>query len=104
MPATNTELNPAFRFQQLQKLGNVLTSRSNVYAMWITMGYFEVQAVPASVANPDGYRLVRELGSDTGDIKRHRAFYVIDLLIPVGSQRGQNINVRNSIILNRFIE
>ncbi len=97
--------NPYFRYQGITRLGNLVTTRSNVYAVWITVGYFEV--TPAGVTNstyPDGYKLGRELGIDTGEIERHRAFYIFDRTIPVGFQRGQDLNVEKAILVNRFIE
>ena len=45
-----------------------------------------------------------ELGSDTGDIVRHRAFYIFDRSIPVGFVRGQDINQEKALLLKRFIE
>ena len=102
----NTNRNPYFRYQGLERLGNLVTTRSNLYAVWITVGYFEVTPVtPANPAiYPDGYQLGRELGVDTGEIERHRAFYIIDRTIPVGFQRGQDLNADKAILLNRFIE
>ena len=100
----DTNRNPFFRYQSLSRLANLVTTRSNVYAVWITVGYFEAEWVGVGPAYPDGYRLGRELGSDTGDIKRHRAFYLIDRSIPAGFVRGQDLNVGNTILLNRFIE
>ena len=102
----NTDRNPYFRYQGLQRLGNLVTTRSNVYAVWITVGYFEVTPWPAGIdaAHPDGYQLGRELGIDTGEIERHRAFYIFDRTIPVGFQRGQDLNVEKAILLQRFIE
>jgi hypothetical protein len=103
----NTDRNPYFRYQALQRLSNLTTTRSNVYAVWITVGYFEVTPAPSgynTAIYPDGYRLGRELGLDTGEVERHRAFYIIDRSIPVGFQRGQDLNVEKAIILNRFIE
>ena len=41
--------NPSFRYQALQKLGSVVSNHSNVFAVWITVGYFEV--TPASNPN-----------------------------------------------------
>ena len=76
----------------------------NVFAVWITVGYFEVAAVPVSPVYPDGYQLGPELGSDTGEIERHRGFYIIDRSIPVGFQRGQDLNSEKAVILRRFIE
>lgn len=101
----NTNKNPYFRYEAFQRLGNLVTTRSNVYAVWVTVGYFEVQQVPADpVVYPDGYRIVREIGSDAGHVKRHRGFFLIDRTIPVGFQRGENLNTDKTIMVERYIE
>jgi hypothetical protein len=109
--AISPETNPYFAYYSAQRLANLVTSHSNVYAVWITVGYFEVLPWPningqpqPDAFHPDGYQLAAELGSDTGQIKRHRAFYLIDRSIPVGYQRGQSHNVQNTILLRRIIE
>lgn len=104
--AVNTRRNPYFHYQTLQRLGNLVTTRSNVYAVWITVGFFEVEPNPNGVDDnhPDGYRLGRELRSDSGEIRRHRAFYFIDRSVPVASQPGENHNVDRAILLRRFLE
>ena len=98
--------NPYFRYQALQKLGSVASNHSNVFAIWITVGYFEVTPVAGgpSATYPDGYQLGQELGADSGDIVRHRAFYIFDRSIPVGFVRGQDLNHANAILLKRYIE
>ena len=72
------------------------------------MGYFEVKYNTRGRghqrAAPRRLRAGHELGSDTGDIQRHRAFYIYDRSIPVGFQRGENHNVEDGIMLQRFIE
>lgn len=118
-PYKNTERNPYFRYLGLERAVNKLTTRSNVYAVWITVGYFEVtpwmganaSGVPNTTgptvvdfAHPDGYQLGQELGIDTGEIERHRAFYIIDRTIPVGFVRGVDHNAANCVLLKRFIE
>jgi hypothetical protein len=112
----NDQRNPFFRYQNLERLGNLVTTHSNVFAVWITVGYFQVQkynpATPVpgvTAANqqfifPDGYQIMGELGSDTGEVKRHRAFYIFDRSIPMGYQRGHDNNVSNGILLSRMIE
>ena len=91
----NTNRNPYFRYEGLQRLGNLVTTRSNVYAIWITVGYFQV----------DGSGLLQnELGTDTGEINRHRAFYIFDRSIPVGFTQGEDHNVEDAILVKRFIE
>jgi hypothetical protein len=42
------------------------------------------------------------IGSQTNE--RHRAFYIFDRTLPVGFQRGQDLNVINAILVNRYIE
>jgi len=103
----NTDRNPYFRYQGLQRLANLVTTRSNVYAVWITVGYFEVEPARQGydpLIYPDGYQLGRELGIDTGEIERHRAFFIFDRSIPVGFVRGQDLNVEKAILVDRFIE
>jgi hypothetical protein len=96
MAATETSRNAYFRGTAFQRLSNQATGRSNVYAIWLTVGYFEVDPLTG--------QLGRELGSDSGSVERHRAFYVIDRSIPVGFQPGFNHNVDRAIRLRRFIE
>lgn len=95
-----------FRYQPLHRLDNMLTTRSNVYKVWVTVGYFEVTAAPTGKPKiyPDGFQLGQELGSDTGDVTRHRSFYMIDRSIPVGFKRGEDLNSGDAILLRRFIE
>jgi hypothetical protein len=107
----NTDRNPYFRYQGLQRLSSLVTSRSNVYAVWITVGYFEVEEPPGGYTPdelaeyyPDGYALGRELGMDTGEVTRHRAFYIYDRSIPVGFVRGQDLNVLDGVLTRRMIE
>ena len=88
--------NPYFYYQHLIRTGNSVTTHSNVYATWITVGYFEV--------NPETGQLGQELNTETGEIKRHRAFYLMDRSIPVGYEPGKNHNVDRAITLRRFIE
>lgn len=95
-PAHNASRNPTFEYQSLQRLGNLTTGRSNVYSVWITVGYFEV--------TPSDGSLGAEVGIDQGRIKRHRAFYMIDRSIPVAFEPGENHNVDKAVILRRYVD
>ena len=103
-PHRNQNRNAYFYLQGLNRLGNLLTTHSNVFAIWMTVGYFEVHANSEDAIRRGSMQLGQELYSDTGQVTRHRAFYVVDRSIPVGFQPGQDLNVDRTIILKRFIE
>jgi hypothetical protein len=137
-PAIDAERNPYKMYQPMTRLGNLVTTRSNVYAIWVTVGYFEVERAPdfadadvqrrfggdgswtPTTANPnpasvraralydrvypDGYTLGEELGTDTGNTNRQRAFYIIDRTEPVGFKPGEDLNADKMIRVRRRIE
>jgi hypothetical protein len=102
-PHEEANRNPFFRYRNFERFGNLLTTRSNVYAIWITVGYFEVRR-NSGTAYPDGYELGQELGVDTGEMQRHRAFYIFDRSIPVGFIRGRDLNFEKALLIRRYIE
>ena len=67
-PYADANRNAAFRYQSLQRLGNLTTTRSNVFAVWLTVGYFEVFPNPSGVdaGHPDGYQLGAGAGERHG--------------------------------------
>ena len=93
-----------FRYQGLQRLGSVASCHSNVFAIWITVGYFQVTPTAVGPGNPDGWSLGSELNSDTGDVTRHRGFYIFDRSLPIGFIRGQDVNSKNGFLVQRYIE
>ncbi len=122
-PYSDTNRNPYMMYEPMSRLGNLVTDRSGVFAVWITVGYFEVEKAPDWNTNengvqdrmggdinlynrvyPDGYMLGKEVGSDTGDVKRARGFYIIDRTQPVGFKPGEDLNVEKMIRLRRRIE
>ncbi len=108
----NTARNPYFRTQIINRLSSVTTTTSNVFAVWVTVGYFEVQpfdpdgdgVANVDAAHPDGYASSSEFGSETGQVERNRAFYIIDRSIPVGFEPGEEHNANQAIVLEQFIE
>ncbi|MBA3481364.1 MAG: hypothetical protein H0T51_06070, partial [Pirellulales bacterium] len=123
----HAERNPFFRKQPTTRLPNLVTTRSNVYAVWVTIGFFEVEDAGQNQAAfqaahsalgmsgpqitamfkrvyPDGYMLGNEDGIDTGEIRRMRGFYIIDRTIPAGFEPGVDHNAENVIRLRRRIE
>ncbi|MEM9185192.1 MAG: hypothetical protein AAGB00_01700 [Planctomycetota bacterium] len=116
--------NPGVAYNPLTRLSNLTTTRSGVFAVWITVGFFEVSPAPAFVDGdlngvddnrfysretynrvyPDGYQLGRELGADTGNTNRYRGFWMIDRTRPVAFRPGENVNAERAILLQRRIE
>jgi len=117
--------NAYFRYQPMTRLSSMTTTRSNVYAVWVTIGFFEVTEAPdintfATVNGlvagngttqalynkvyPEGFQLGQEAGSDTGDIRRVREFAIIDRTVPVAFEPGKNHNVDKAVRLRRRIE
>ena len=108
----NRKNNAYFRYKDLMKLGNSITSQSNVYAIWVTIGYFEIEPnigpngelYQVDRQHPDGYRYGVELGSDLGQVTRNRSFYIVDRSIPVAFEPGVNHNVDDAILVRRHLE
>jgi hypothetical protein len=46
VPSLDAQRNPAMRYQPMSRMANLVTNRSNVFAVWITVGYFEVERAP----------------------------------------------------------
>ncbi len=96
LPTEDSSRNPYFALSPLMRLPNLVTTRSNVYAVWITVGYFEYDASNGQIG--------QEIGADTGSIRRHRAFYIFDRSIPVAFEAGKNHNVDRAVVVRRVIE
>ncbi len=133
-PSLDTERNPTQRYLPIQRMANLATTRSNVYAVWITVGFFEVKQAkndprvfgrymndtngdgigdvfqtPALQelffrVYPDGWTLGEEIGRATGQDVRHRGFYVIDRSRPVAFKPGEDANVSETVLVRRRIQ
>ena len=65
-PALNTERNPQLRYGPISRLTNLTTARSGVFAVWITVGYFEVTPANENPAIWPRY-MVDNNGDGVGD-------------------------------------
>lgn len=108
IPATNRPLfeprdklvdtsvpNPQTEYLPFSRLANLTTTQSNVFAVRITVGYFEYDT--STGVGP-------EYGWDNGQSRRHRGFYVIDRSIPVAYEPGQDLNTGNCVLVRRIVE
>ena len=87
--------NVYFQTQLMQRLSNLTTTRSNVFAVWITVGFFEYDTTNKNIG--------KEYGLDNGSRQRYRAFYIIDRTRPVGYSPGRRMNADKTIILRRYL-
>ena len=78
------DLNPAAAYTTAIRLANVATIRSHVFAVWVTL-----RVRDTSAGGTDSY---------------HRVFAIIDRSRPVGFSVGQDLNVRDTIRVLRFLE
>jgi hypothetical protein len=93
----NTDRHAYFRYQTMNRLANLTTCRSNVFAVWVTIGFFEWDTVNNAFVTPS-----KELGIDTAETHRYRGFYIFDRSIPVGYETGKDYNLRDAVILRRM--
>lgn len=103
--------NPYTVLESVQKLSDVTTTRSNVFAVWMTLGYFEAKGTSGNASiypvRSDGkqYEFGKEKGVDNGTAKRHRMFLFIDRSTPVGFRRGDDsLNFRDVIIQQKLLD
>ena len=95
----DTDKDAVFRMQTISRLNNSVTVRSNVYAIWVTVGYFQWQD-----DDNDGVEDFPEELKEVTPRNRNRGFYLFDRSIPVAYERGEDHNVQDAILLRRIIQ
>jgi hypothetical protein len=103
-PAPDRRQSPYFRTEWLQSVMNLTTVRSHQFAVWITIGFFEVKrrGNPAlATSNPmlAADLLGPEIGPPDGPRFRHRAFFVLDRS-RAGGLNEADTNFINNIIIS----
>lgn len=95
----DAERSAYFRHAMRQRLGNITTDRSSVFAIWVTVGFFEWDPVRNELSGVE-----HEMGHEDGTTKRHRGFFIFDRSIPVAYEPGKNHNIDQAILVRRIIE
>ncbi len=73
----SSQTHPYLKNELLTKIYNNITTRSNSFAIWCTIGYFEVSNPGPYTANNRPI-LGKELGSEDGTNIRHKFFALVD--------------------------
>ena len=102
LAATDSQRAAYFRNDLRQRLGNLVTNRSSVFAVWVTVGYFEVQ--PDGSLKPGPNQAGIEIGKETGEVHRGRGFFLVDRSIPVAAEPGKNHNVDRAVLVKSIVE
>lgn len=87
---------PFVTYQSTMRLPNLVTTHSNVFAMRMSLGYFEYNQL-------DG-QLGREYKSEMGRAERNNGFFIIDRSIPVGFYPGIDLNSDKTVLIRRYFE
>jgi len=101
---------PYFRSEWMQRIANLTTVRTHQYAVWITVGFFEVtQQGDALMANDPNYfdkaydRLGLELGILNGRNVRYRSFFLLDRTRATGFDPASPGNFRDVVVYRKSL-
>jgi len=96
---------PVFRTEWLQKVMNLTTVRTHQYAVWVTVGFFEVNAQGNPQASPPVPDTIGpELGAADGHNVRYRSFFLLDRTRAAGYNPQDPGDFRDVITYRRRIE
>lgn len=109
---TNTDdrQHPYWRTEMLQKAMNLTTVRTHQYAVWITIGMFEVKrrgdiAMLAQGQPWLAYDIMGpEVGALNGEAVRYRGFFIVDRLQLHGFNPGDIGGFQSAVIYRKIIE
>jgi len=100
---------PYFRSEWMQKMMNLTTVRTHQFAVWITVGFFEVkrQGDPTvAFTNPAmAYDIIgREVGLLNGKNVRYRGFFIVNRLNLTGFDPIATGKYRDAVVYRETIE
>jgi len=108
---TNTDdrQHPFWRSEQLQKAMNLTTVRTHQYAVWITIGFFEVKRqgdLGMFATNPQlAFDIMGpEIGAANGKTTRFRGFYLVDRLQLTGFNPASPGQFRSAVVYSKRIQ
>jgi hypothetical protein len=111
-PAAGTDYkeHPYFRNEMLQRAMNLTTVRTHQYAVWITIGFFEVKRQGDPPMAFSGFPTLAydifgpEIGASTGQTTRFRSFFIVDRLKLTAFDPGVVGSFRPAVVYRQNIE
>ena len=108
---TDARQHPYWRTEHLQRIMNQTTVRTHQYAVWITVGFFEVtkQGDLAMLSSQNSPQLAfdimgSEVGAVTGNTVRYRGFFLIDRTKLTGFTPSNTGSFRAAVTYRRVIQ
>ena len=101
---------PYWRTELIQKAMNLTTVRTHQYAVWITIGFFEVKrqgdiAMLAQGAPQLAFDIMGpEVGALNGQNVRFRGFFLVDRLKLTGFNPGDAGAFHNAVVYRKVIQ
>jgi hypothetical protein len=102
-PFLDMRRHPYYRTELIQKMANLTTPRTHQFAVWVTIGFFEVVR-PGDRAQLVPDELGPELGSASGNMARHRMFFILDRSRATGYDPRNPGQYRDVVLWSRRIE
>jgi hypothetical protein len=106
---TDDRQHPYWRSEMLQKAMNLTTVRTHQYAVWITIGFFQVKRQGDLMmfgTNPQfAFDIMGpEIGAANGKGTRYRGFYLVDRLQLFGFNPAASASFRNAVVYSNRIQ
>jgi hypothetical protein len=106
---TDNRQHPYWRTEQLQKMINLTTTRTHQYAVWLTIGFFEVKRqgdLGMFAFNPQfAFDILGpEIGASNGKNVRFRGFYLVDRLQLTGFNPSSPTAFRSALVYRQRIQ
>ncbi|WP_165229754.1 hypothetical protein [Aquisphaera insulae] len=108
-PKPDLSQSPYWRTEMLQKVMNLTTVRTHQYAVWITIGFFEVKREGdlgmLATAPVLAFDLMGpEIGAAVGQATRYRAFFIVNRLKLTGFDPNTPGSFRPAVVYRQRIE
>jgi hypothetical protein len=101
---------PYWRLEDMQRVMNLTTVRTHQYAVWITIGFFEVtKQGDLNMLNSGSPQLAYdtmgpEIGIASNKSARFRGFFLVDRTQLIGFNPGNTGSFRNAVVYRKVIQ